>query len=75
LGDSAVKVEQHLIEVTVLEQKLIETILNTLEKIDSAVSIINEDIGKLNDVVIGNIARLSDLDVPTGKIFLSPWLK
>ena len=41
MGDSAIKVEQHLIEVTVLEQKLIETILNTLEKIDSAVSIIN----------------------------------
>jgi hypothetical protein len=75
LRDSAVKIEEHLVEIHILLKKLIQTVLNTLKQVDPTFLIINQHVSKLHNIIIRNTTRLPYFDVSSGKVFLTPWLK
>lgn len=52
LSHAASEVGQHFIKITTCLQQLIERILNPLEKVNSTVSVVNENRSKFYDVIV-----------------------
>jgi hypothetical protein len=63
LCDTASEIKQHFIEIAILQKQIIETVLNALKQINSTISIVDENVSELDDVVVGQTTRLADLNV------------
>ncbi len=72
LRDSTTKIDEHLVKVSILWKNYIQRIFNSLEQVDSAVSVINQNTSKLYDVAICDITVLSYFYVPFSEVLLVP---